>query len=159
MTATVTILLKPHLQIKGLKNFIAADILAEVSRFSNAHTLANDYYLAIGWTDNAGPIILPTSADKVETYKELLKFFDGKTKEPKLWVIFDHIDETIDTSASTYDDKVIPKTSVKSMSKIKLEKPFIKKEKPVVIKKEKMEIKKESIPQVSLIVFSVRGLC
>ena len=86
-------------------------------------------YLTTKWIDIFESTLLFTNVEKVATYEKLLKYFDMKNKNLKLWIIFEIIENVVDVFALY--EKNDKSTSIQ-----------IKKERSIIIKRKIYDEKK-----------------
>ncbi len=96
-----------------LNIFVRIYILSETKKANDIKIKANDIYLISKWSDINESIMLSINAEKIHTYENLMCYLDQKSREFRLWIIFEVIDEIIDMftnvnleSSYEYDDFV-----------------------------------------------------
>jgi hypothetical protein len=108
---------------------------------------ANDIYLISRWSDLNESIMLFINAEQINSYEDLICYFDQKNKESKLWIIFEIVIEIVEAlviedvaSSYEYDDST---DKLDSFVK-KFFASSLKKEKKKAILKIKAKFKKKS---------------
>ncbi len=148
-TVNVFILLKFITLInEDLNHFVQIFILSEIKRMNAVKIKANDIYLISRWNNLNESIMLFINVEQINSYEDLICYLDQKNKKFKLWIIFEIINEIIETlvienlaSSYDYDDS----TNKLDFIMKKLFASFSKKEKRKAVSKIKAElIKKES---------------